>query len=109
MIDQPNDILNLTVGYDIGGFSARLSFLYQDNVFQKAHTTYEELDSYSDAYYRWDFTAYQKLPWIQGLQVYLNLNNITNSSERNFTSVLEKLASAEYYGTTADLGIRYSY
>ena len=32
LIDQPNDILNLTIGYDIGGFSARLSFLYQDNV-----------------------------------------------------------------------------
>jgi hypothetical protein len=109
LIDQPDDILNVTLGYDLGGFSARLSFLYQDDVFQRAHTTYEELDSYSDAYYRWDFTAYQKLPWIEGLQVYLNLNNITNTSERNFTSVLEKLASVEYYGTTADLGIRFSY
>ena len=109
MINQPDDILNLTLGYDIGGFSARLSFLYQDNVFREAHTTLEELDSYTAAYYRWDFTAYQKLPWIEGLQIFLNVNNITNRSDRQFTSVLEKLSLVEYYGTTADLGIHYSF
>ena len=109
LIDQPDDILNVTLGYDIGGFSARLSFLYQDNVFREAHTTYEELDSYTDAYYRWDFTAYQKLPWLEGLQIYLNINNITDRPDRRFTSVLEKLSYVEYYGATADLGIRYSY
>jgi TonB-dependent receptor len=109
LIDQPNDILNVTLGYDIGGFSARLSFLYQDNVFRQAHTTYEELDSYTAAYYRWDFTAYQKLPWLEGLQIYLNLNNITNRPDRRFTSVLKKLSLVEYYGATVDLGVRYSY
>jgi hypothetical protein len=109
LINQPDDILNLTLGYDIGGFSARLSFLYQDNVFREAHTTLEELDSYTAAYYRWDFTAYQKLPWIEGLQIFLNVNNITNRSDRQFTSVLEKLSLVEYYGTTADLGIHYSF
>lgn len=109
LIDQPNDILNVTLGYDIGGFSARLSFLYQDNVLRAAHSTYEELDSYTDAYYRWDFTAYQQLPWYEGLQVYLNINNITNRPDRQFVSVLEKLSAVEYYGATADLGIRYSF
>ncbi len=109
LIDQPDDILNLTMGYDIGGFSARVSFLYQDNVFRTAHTTYEELDSYTAAYYRWDFTAYQKLPWVDGLQLYLNVNNITDRPDRQFTSVLEKLSSVEYYGRTADFGIRYTF
>ena len=109
LIDQPNDILNVTLGYDFGGFSARLSFLYQDNVLRVANSTYEELDSYTDAYYRWDFTAYQKLPWLEGLQIYLNLNNISDRSDRRFASVLKKLSLVEYYGATADLGIRYSY
>ena len=109
LIDQPDDILNVTLGYDIGGFSARLSFLYQDNVLREANSTYEELDSYTAAYYRWDFTAYQKLPWFEGLQVYLNVNNITNRPDRRFTSVLEKLSFVEYYGATADLGVRYSF
>ncbi len=109
LINQPDDILNLTLGYDIGGFSARLSFLYQDNVLRKADPTYQELDSYTAPYYRWDFTAYQKLPWIEGLQLYLNVNNITNRPDRQFVSVLEKLSAVEYYGRTADLGIRYTF
>lgn len=109
LINQPNDILNITLGYDIGDFSARLSFLYQDNVLRSADPVYQELDSYTAAYYRWDFTAYQKLPWLEGLQVYLNVNNITNRPDRQFRSVLEKLSAVEYYGATADLGIRYSF
>ncbi len=109
LIDQPDEILNLTLGYDIGGFSARLSFLYQDNVFRAADKTYKELDSYTDAYYRWDFTAYQKLPWYEGLQLYLNINNIADRPDRRFTSILEKLSRVEYYGRTADLGIRYTF
>jgi TonB-dependent receptor len=109
LIDQPNDILNLTMGYDFGGFSARLSFLYQDNVLRSADIKQEELDEYTDAYSRWDFTAYQKLPWVEGLQVYLNVNNITNRPDRLFRSVLERLSDVQYYGLTADLGVRYSF
>lgn len=109
LVNQPNDILNLTIGFDIGGFSARLSFLYQDNVLRSADPVYQELDSYTAAYKRWDFTAYQKLPWLKGLQLFLNINNITNTPDRRYSSVLKKLSGVEYYGTTADLGIRYSF
>jgi TonB-dependent receptor len=109
LIDQPNDILNLTLGYDIGGFSARLSFLYQDNVLRSADIKQEELDQYTGAYYRWDFTAYQRLPWLEGLQLYLNVNNITDRPDRQFRSVLEKPSDVQYYGRTADLGVRYSF
>ena len=109
LIDQPNDILNLTVGYDIGGFSARLSYQYTDNVLRIADPVYQELDSYTAPYSRWDFTAYQKLPWYEGLQIYLNINNITNSPDRQFISVLQKLSDVQYYGRTADLGVRYSF
>lgn len=107
MPDQPNHILNATMGYDFRGFSARLSFLYQDNVLGSPSTR-EELDSYTDALYRWDLTVYQKLPW-NGFQAYMNFNNITNSSDRRFVSVLEKLSSADYYGRTIDLGVRYRF
>ena len=61
MPNQPDDVLNVTLGYDIGGFSARLSFVYTDNVLVGVNRTYKELDSYTDAYYRWDFTAYYEL------------------------------------------------
>lgn len=109
MPDQSDDVFNLTLGYDIRGFSARLSFVYQDNVLVGINRTYHELDSYTDAYYRWDFTAYQKIPRLEGLQVYLNVNNITNSPDRSYTSQLRKLSSVNYYGTTVDLGVRYKF
>ena len=107
MPDQPNDILNATLGYDFRGFSARLSFLYQDNVLGSPGIR-EELDSFTDALYRWDLILYQKLPW-NGFKAYMNFNNITNSSDRRFVSVLEKLSSADYFGRTIDIGVRYEF
>lgn len=110
MPNQPDDIFNLTIGYDVGGFSARLSYVYTDNVLVGVNRTYDELDSYTAAYKRWDLTAYQKLPWLKGqLQLYLNVNNITNTPDRAFTSELQKLSSLQYYGRTVDLGLRYQF
>jgi TonB-dependent receptor len=109
LINQPDDIMNVTLGYDIGGFSARLSFLYQDNLLRSADVRQEELDSYTGAYYRWDFTAYQTLPWLKGLQLYLNVNNLTDRPDRQFRSTLEKLSEVQYYGRTLDLGLRYQF
>ena len=33
LLDQPNEIINLSLGYDYKGFSGRLSMLYNDDVF----------------------------------------------------------------------------
>ena len=110
MPNQPDDVFNVTLGYDVGGFSARLSFVYQNNILAGVNRTYAELDSYTDAYKRWDFTAYQQLPWLEGrLQLYVNANNITNAPDRSFTSELQKLSAVEYYGRTIDIGLRYGF
>ncbi len=109
MVNQPDDIFNTTLGYDVGGFSARLSFVYTDNVLVGVNRTYKELDSYTDAYYRWDLTVYQNLPWLEGLQLYLNVNNITNTRDQSYISELGKLSSMNDYGRTVDLGIRYKF
>ena len=110
MPNQPDDIFNFTVGYDIGGFSARLSYVYTDNVLVGVNRTYDELDSYTASSKRWDFTAYQKLPWLNGqLQLFLNASNITNTPDRSFTSTLQKLSSLQYYGRTVDIGLRYTF
>jgi TonB-dependent receptor len=109
LLDQPNKILNVTIGYDIGDFSARLSYQYTDNVLKSSDPVQQELDKYTAPYSRWDFTAFQKLPWLEGLQVYLNINNITDTPDRQYSSVQQKLADVQYYGRTADLGVRYSF
>ncbi len=107
MPHQANDILNTTVGYDFRGFSTRLSFVFQGNLLAGAAGR-KELDSFTDDFYRWDLIVNQKLPW-QGFQVYCNINNITNRPDRYYTSILELLSYAGYYGRTADLGIRYKF
>lgn len=110
MPNQPDDVFNFTVGYDIGGFSARLSYVYTDNILVGVNRTFDELDAYTDSFQRWDLTAYQKLPWFGGgAQVYLNVNNITNTADRAFTSTLEKVSAVQYYGRTVDIGLRYKF
>ncbi len=110
MPNQPDDVFNFTLGYDLGGFSARLSYVFTDNVLVEIDATFDELDAYTDAYKRWDFTAYQKLPVLNGqLQMYLNVNNISNTPDRAFVSELQKLSSLQFYGRTIDLGLRYSF
>lgn len=109
LLDQPDDILNLTVGYDLGGFSARVSYQYTDNILRGFDTTFEEEDSNTSAYRRWDFSARQNLPRLDGLQLFLNVNNISNRPDRQFTSQGERLTGVEYYGRTATLGVRYSF
>ena len=110
MPDQPDDVFNFTLGYDIGGFSGRLTYQFTDNILTNVNRTFQELDSYTDTYSRWDFTAYQKLPWLGGgMQAFVNVNNLTNTPERAFTSVLEKLGALQYYGRTVDVGLRYSF
>ncbi len=109
MPNQPNDVLNVTLGYDIGDFSARLSLVYQDDVIAGIDRNYKERDVHTDTFTRWDFTARQKLPWYKGLEAYLNMNNISNEPDRRFFSTGKKLNSVEYYGFTTDFGLRYTF
>jgi len=105
MPDQPKHILNITLGYDYEGFSARVSYLMQTN-----RVTYidrnDVLDQYSGTYARWDLTLQQKLDY--GLTVFANFTNLNNRPDRNFRgSSLTNPTYIEYYGFTMDLGLRF--
>ena len=104
LVFQPKDILNFSTGYDYNKFSARISMLYQAKVFQ-GPSFWPELVNYSDDYVRWDLSVKQGLPWY-GLQVFCNLNNITNAKDvlRNVGSGYT--SSMQHYGRTIDVGIR---
>jgi len=103
--DQPAHIANITLGYDYGGFSARLSFLYQtDRVSGIARDP--GLDSFTGEYQRWDLTLQQNLQW--GLQVFANLANISARPDESFRGYkLINPTYIEYYGFTMDLGVRW--
>jgi hypothetical protein len=81
LIDQPNDIVNLSLGYDYKGFSGRLSMLYMGDVFMSTDF-WPELRQTTDSYRRYDLSMKQKLP-LKGLEIYLNISNLNEAVDIN--------------------------
>jgi len=103
--DQPSDILNASLGYDIGGFSGRVSFLYQTST-----TTFigsrSSLDNFTGDLARWDISLKQRIN--QNFELFANMNNITNRADRNFRGgALNNPTMTAYYGFTSDIGVRF--
>ena len=106
MPGQANDIVNISLGYEKGPFSGRISMIYQGAALQTIGTR-KELDGYTNAFTRWDFTAQYEL--IKNLDFIINLNNITNKSEGAFLGSEMFPTSEEYFGMTANAGIKYKF
>jgi TonB-dependent receptor len=104
LLNQPDDILNLVLGYEIGGFSARVSVLSQNNIFKQPDFWMQNRVN-STKYTRWDLSVKQDLPWF-GLQVFFNMNNITGENELDVNQKTGFPANEQRYGMSADLGVR---
>lgn len=104
LLNQPNDIMNMSVGADVGGFSARLSLLYQNNVF-KQPDFWMQNRVISAKYIRWDLSVRQKLP-VHGVELYLNMNNITGRNEQDLNEKTGFPVTIQEYGMTGELGVR---
>jgi len=107
LINQPNDIVNLSLGYDYEGFSARLSMLYQADIFQ-AENFWPELRAYTDSYLRWDLSVKQELPWL-GLQIFANITNLNAARDISLNAGSGFPAAEQHYGRAADLGVRWRF
>jgi TonB-dependent receptor len=106
LLYQPNNIFNLSVGYDYEGFSIRVSMLYQADIFTGINF-WPQLRTSTAAYTRWDLAAKQDLPWF-GLQIYGNLNNINGESDVSLIQAATPVPeSQQSYGLTAELGLRW--
>ncbi len=105
LLDQPNDIVNLSLGFDYHDFSIRVSMLYQADIFTGINF-WPQLRSYTSAYTRWDIAAKQELPWF-GIQIYGDLNNINGANDISVIHGGGVPQSVQNYGMTADLGIRW--
>ena len=103
MLNQPNDVANIALGYDLGGFSLRLSLLYQDNIFKKPDFWLQQR-VFSAKYARWDLSVKQDLPWF-GMQVYLNISNLSGEDDVDLNAKNLYPAGEQRYGTSADLGV----
>jgi hypothetical protein len=107
LIYQPNDLLNAYIGYDLKGFSARVSFLFQGNSVSYVGA-FPEQDGYTRDYFRIDATVRQSLPFY-GLEVYLDLNNLNNEKNSAAQMSIDGFTSVKHYGLTGNLGIRIKY
>ena len=105
MINQPDHLLNLTLGYDFKGFSIRAAMRYKSRIFT-TNSWYENLRGYSSDFYRYDLSIKQKLT--KKLEFFLNINNLTNELERSEIKYRSYTNYLEDYGRSANLGFRFA-
>ena len=104
LVDQPNNIVNASIGYDYKGFSGRLSCVYYGNAVSYIGA-YPEADGYTNNYFRLDASVKQQLPWT-GFQIYLDIDNLNNESNISAQQSIGGFTNEQYYGLTANLGLR---
>ena len=106
-LDQPELIANLSVGYDYGGFSVRVTMLYQgEQLFAVGRRL--EFDRHTESILRWDAVIRQRLMG-DLMSVYLNLNNITNQPDSAILFSNAFPTRRQYFGQTFDLGVRVNF
>jgi outer membrane receptor protein involved in Fe transport len=106
MPGQSDAIVNLSIGYEKGGFSGRVSMIYQGASLETIGTR-NELDGFLDGYVRWDAAVNQRIS--HRFTLFFNLNNFTNRAERAFLGSRAFATNEEYFGWTMDLGLRYKF
>ena len=104
LLFQPDDIINLSLGFDYSGFSARISMLYSTKIFT-GNNFWPQLRTNTSAYRRWDLALKQDLPWF-GIQVYGDINNINGANDISVIQGGGVPQSQQDYGMTADFGVR---
>ena len=104
LIDQPDNIVNVSLGFDYKGLSILASMIYQDKVYESTNF-YNSLRSDKENYLRWDLVVKQKLPWYN-IEAFLNLNNLNGAPDKYAVRGSGFPSSQSHYGLTADFGIR---
>ena len=104
--NQPKFYGNIAIGYDIAGFSARVSLFHQSE-YNLSFTPSGRGDLVVNGYTRIDLALKQKIN--EHISVLLNVQNLTNIKDAN--SLYDRvnnykiLSSEERYGLTADFGV----
>ncbi len=107
LIDQPDNIFNVSLGYDYKDFSMRFAYYFQGKTLSWKSND-NQTDGFNHDYSRLDFSMRQKLP-IQGLSIQFLLSNITEEAEKAYTFQKKFNNSEQYYGMTGTFGIRYAF
>ena len=104
MPSQPPHIFNLSLGYDIGRFSARVSSIFQGTK-ARSYSVNKDFDSFDLEFWRWDASVKQDFG--TNWSFFLNLNNFGDQQDISFTRNEQFLNNIESYGFTATAGIQF--
>ncbi|MGB3799104.1 MAG: TonB-dependent receptor [Lewinella sp.] len=106
LIGQASTILNTSLGYDIGGLSARVSASYQGSKIT-GYSSIADKDSYDADFWRMD--AAIKYRFNRRFNVFLNLNNLTNQQDVTYFRTPRFETNRATYGTTATVGVEFKF
>ena len=105
--NQPKFYGNISLGYDVGGFSARIS-MYNQAEYIRSFSPTGRADAVVSGYTRFDLALKQVL--FDYLSLMLNVSNLSNIKEDrlidNRVNGYKILNTSELYGLTADFGIK---
>jgi TonB-dependent receptor len=107
LINQPDNIVNVYIGFDYRGFSTRISYTFIENAVSNIGR-FEEQDGFTRDYDRFDFSARQQLP-LRGLEVYLDVNNLNGATNISAQKTIGGFTNQQLYGLTANLGFRFRF
>jgi hypothetical protein len=115
LLNQGDHVLNVSLGIDYKGLSARVSYRLQGDVISSVGSRPED-NTYTGNVSNVDFAISQKLP-LEGLSLFLSGLNITHSPVKTYQDfrrvvggpILKNLTQILYSPSLYELGIRYSY
>ena len=106
MPGQSEHIFNISLGYDIGGFSARFSVMYQGKSLHEVGTIAEN-STWNDDFWRYDASVKYRLKKL--VSFYANFMNISGQPDRRYYGSQIYQTNRYYYGMTANLGVQFDF
>ncbi|NBC84734.1 MAG: TonB-dependent receptor [Bacteroidetes bacterium] len=114
--NQARHVANISLGYERGGFSGRVSVSIQDNFLTSFQPpTQAEIDEnatstsgFSDTYIGVDASFSQRLGFLlDGLRLRAEANNLIDEPETSFVGTVRE--SQAFFGRRIDVGVTYSF
>ncbi len=110
LVNQPNAILNLILGWDYKGFSSRFSFRYQGNTLQNQDSRLSLSNSFYDTFTWVDVSLKQKIT--KNLSAFANLTNVSRHIDDYFIRFgghTTLPTNSEQYGLRGQFGVTFKY
>ncbi len=104
MPSQSPHIFNMSVGFDLKGFSARLSGAFQGTK-ARSYSLNKDFDRFDLEFWRWDASVKQKIN--KNWSLFVNFTNLNNQQDISFTRNENYINTIQTFGWTATAGLQF--